>query len=312
MKNSILIIDEPVSCQTIKTGYFDIFEKYLASLDIKPRSKDTYRKSLKQFMNFINSRVSQTEICRTDILAYKTYLLDNYAANTVSTYITAVKGFYAYLEAEKISPNVAAGIKGAKSQKGFRKDSLTIEQIHNVITGIDTKTIYGKRNFSLVNLLIRTGLRTIEAQRANIEDIRQEGGESLLYIQGKGHDSKDEFVLLTESTHRPIREYIKATGRTKGPLFISHSDRNHGKRLTTRSISRIAKEAMLTSGIDSSRLTAHSFRHTAVTLSLLAGASIQETQGMARHTNINTTMIYAHNINRIKNAPERKIDELLR
>ena len=309
MKNSIMTIDEHLSLQTRQTVTIHIIETYLASLDVKPQSKITYRKSLKQF---INSRENQTEITRANILNYKTYLFDNYTANTVSTYITSVKGFYAYLEAANISNNVAAGIKGAKPQKGFRKDSLTIEQAQNVIKGIDTKTIEGKRNFALVNLLIRTGLRTIEAQRVNIEDIRQEGGEALLYIQGKGHDSKDDFVLLTESTHIPIRKYIKSTGRTEGPLFISNSNRNYGERLTTRSISRIAKESMKSVGIDSNRLTAHSLRHTAVTLSLLAGATIQEAQSMARYSNINTTMIYAHNINRIKNAPERKIDALLK
>jgi integrase/recombinase XerC/integrase/recombinase XerD len=162
-------------------------------------------------------------------------------------------------------------------------------------------------------LLVRTGLRTIEAERANIEDVRQEGGEALLYIQGKGRDSKDAFVLLTEATLKPIREYVRARGKTAptDPLFTSHSDRNNGERLTTRSISRIAKGALREAGIDSDRLTAHSLRHTAVTLSLLGGASIQEAQSMARHKNINTTLIYAHNIDRISKAPERKIDALL-
>ena len=82
-------------------------------------------------------------------------------------------------------------------------------------------------------------------------------------------------------------------------------------RLTTRSISRIVKDNLRKAGIDSDRITAHSLRHTAVTLSLLGGATIQEAQSMARHKNINTTLIYAHNINRIKHAPERVIDTML-
>jgi len=81
--------------------------------------------------------------------------------------------------------------------------------------------------------------------------------------------------------------------------------------MTTRSISRIVKAALKGAGMDSDRLTAHSLRHTAVTLSLLAGASIQEAQSMVRHSNINTTLIYAHNIDRIGKAAERRIDTLL-
>ena len=296
---------------TIQTTKENIIERYITSLDVKPKSKETYRKALRQFIEFLNIRNIENPT-RADILAYKTYLIGKHSACTVSSYLTAVKGLYTYLEAEKISPNIANGIKGAKHQQGFRKDALTVEQAKNVLD-IDTSTLEGKRNYSLVNLLVRTGLRTIEVERANIEDIRQEGGEALLYIQGKGRDSKDAFVLLTESTLRPIREYLKDRGKSEptAPLFISHSDRNNGGRLTTRSIRRIAKEALIEAGIDSDRITTHSLRHTAVTFSLLGGASIQEAQSMARHRNVNTTLIYAHNIDRINKAPERKIDALL-
>ena len=78
--------------------------------------------------------------------------------------------------------------------------------------------------------------------------------------------------------------------------------------MTTRSLSRIAKGAMIEAGIDSKRLTAHSLRHTAITTALRAGASLQEVKTMARHADINTTLIYSHNIDREINAPEHKID----
>jgi integrase/recombinase XerC/integrase/recombinase XerD len=156
-------------------------------------------------------------------------------------------------------------------------------------------------------------LRTVEVIRANIGDIRQQGGEALLWIQGKGQDSKDQFVVLTNGTSAPIYEYLRARGTTgKGEaLFASISDRNGGDRLATRSIRRIVKERLRAIGIDSERLTAHSLRHTCITISLEAGATIQEAQALARHANINTTLIYAHNIDRLKNAPERLIDKLL-
>jgi integrase/recombinase XerC/integrase/recombinase XerD len=64
-------------------------------------------------------------------------------------------------------------------------------------------------------------------------------------------------------------------------------------------------------GLDSKRFSAHSMRHTGITLSLKGGATIQEAQAMARHSSIDTTMIYAHNINRLLHAPERKIDDVL-
>jgi site-specific recombinase XerD len=58
---------------------------------------------------------------------------------------------------------------------------------------------------------------------------------------------------------------------------------------------------MRSAGFDSERLTAHSLRHTAITLSLLAGASLQEVQQFARHSSIDTTQIYAHNLECLDN-----------
>ena len=285
---------------------------FLTAIDIKPRSADTYRKALKQFFQFAALK-KITAPTRENIIAFKNELALDHAAATVSVYIIAVRQFFNWLVSNNLYRNIATGIKGARSAKGFKKDTLTIDQIKRIIQGVDRSTLDGKRDFAIINLLVRTGLRTIELHRANIEDMRQEAGEALLYIQGKGRDSKDAFVLLTEDALRPLREYITARNEkdTKQPLFISHSHRNAGERLSTRTISRVVKEALRAAGLNDSRLTAHSLRHTAITLSLLGGASVQEAQTMARHADINTTLKYAHNINRIKQAPEKKIDHLL-
>lgn len=290
----------------------DIIAQFLAFLDVKPRTKTTYSKALKQFVKYIEDRnIQQTE--RSDILNYKAYLTENYSASTVSAYLTAVKCFYRWLEAEKIYPNITAGIKGAKPSRAFKKDVLTVQQARKLLESMDLETTEQLRNYALINLLLRTGLRTIEAQRANIEDIRQEGGQAILYIQGKGRDEKDAFVILTAASLDPLQAYLKARDEKNksAPLFCSFSNRSLGDRLTTRSIRRIIKEAMQKAGICSDRITAHSLRHTAITFSLLGGATIQEVQQLARHSNINTTLIYAHNIERIGQAPERKIDSYL-
>ena len=64
---------------------------------------------------------------------------------------------------------------------------------------------------------------------------------------------------------------------------------------------------MRRAGYDSDRLTAHSLRHTAATLNLLAGGTLQETQQLLRHSSINTTTIYAHNLDRAQSKSEERI-----
>ena len=304
--------DDRAITQTL--DYSLIIDRFLLAHDIKPKSKETYRRALRQLFTYLSDN-GITKPTRETLLAYKTYLIDKQLSPyTVSAYIIATRKLFQWTESEHLYANIASQIKGQKKPKGFKKDALSVNQARKLLTIMETDTLSGARDYALVNLLVRTGLRTIETARANVEDIRQQGEQAVLYIQGKGRDSKDDLVILTEETLEPIRAYISMRGqgvKDSSPLFISHSDRNYGERLTTRSISRIVKDKLQASGLDDRRLTAHSLRHTAVTFSLIGGASIQEAQTLARHSDINTTLIYAHNLERIAKAPELKIDALI-
>jgi integrase/recombinase XerC/integrase/recombinase XerD len=288
-------------------------EAFLLSLDIRESSKQTYKRQLKEFLSWFKT-CKKTHPMRQDIIAYKDFLREvkELSALTIGGYLTAIKRFFDWLEHQQIYPNIARSVRGPKRKPGFRKDALSIDQVKKLLDAIDCSTLQGKRDYAIINLMVRTGLRTIEIIRATKEDIATFSGVQVLWIHGKGRDSKDEFVVLTQKTLDPIGTYLRARGIIKeaASLFASCSTKNFGKRLTTRSISRIVKERLKLIGINDARITAHSLRHTAITMSLLAGATPQEARALARHSDINTTMIYAHNIQRIANAPEHKIDNL--
>jgi integrase/recombinase XerC/integrase/recombinase XerD len=247
-------------------------------------------------------------------LEYKQFLdSQGLAAYTITAYLVVVRRFFAWTESKKIYPNIAKTVKAMKKPQGFRKESLSDQQIARVLKGINQANLQGKRDFAIINLLLRTSLRTIEIQRADIADIARCVDEAKFYIQGKGRDAKDEYVVLTYTSLKPILTYLEARGQAdkSAPLFASISDRNNGKRMTTRSISRLIKNALLKADIDDKRLTAHSLRHTAITNALKGGASLQEVKTMARHANINTTLIYSHNLERMANPAERVIDKYM-
>ena len=157
--------------------------------------------------------------------------------------------------------------------------------------------------------MVTTGLRTISIINANIEDIRTAGNATALFYKGKGHEEKAAYVKIAEPVEDAIRDYLAARGTTDGtePLFSSVANRNSGGRMTTRSISRVAKNSLMSVDLISDRLTAHSFRHTAATLNLLNGGTVEETQQMLNHANINTTLIYSHALERAKNNSEKRI-----
>ena len=300
----------------IKENHFKVNETilndFIRSLDASKETKETYLKGARKFIKWCESE-GINEVLKEDLIRYKTYLKTNgYEASSISMYITALKKLYKYLESLGIK-NLASDLKGAKGSRNFKKDPLTIEQTKQLLKSIDRSTEEGLRNYALTYLLVATALRTIEIERANIEDIRTLGTTNVLYVQGKGKDAKDEYVVLTPSVMSAIQDYLSRRKNTKpsDPLFISYSDRSNGQRLKTRSIRDLIKKELKGIGIISDKITTHSLRHTGITLSLLGGATLQEAQQLARHSNINTTLIYAHNIDRLNNNAESKIESLL-
>jgi integrase/recombinase XerD len=291
----------------------ELVKRFLDSQDILEASRFTYSRQLKQFVFWLSEtgRIQELNaLQREDILAYKESLLSmGKSSYTVDGYMTAVRKFFGWLEAEKIYPNVTRGVKGSKKAKGFRKDCLTPSQLRQALNSIDRGNLEGLRDYALFNLLARTGLRTIEIARARVNDLRQEGGAAVLWIQGKGRATKDDFVILVEDALRPLREYLsaKAENSEDAPLFASVSDRNRGKGLTTKSIRRIVKNVLRSVNLNDKRLSAHSLRHTAISLSIKGGATLEQAQAMARHTDPKTTMIYFHNAARIEAGAERFI-----
>lgn len=291
------------------TGFStDLFNNWIAYIDATPKTVQTYTRAVKQFVYYLQAE-GISNPTRETIIAYKDSLAADHKATTINAYLMALKQFFKWTAQEGIYPNIAEHIKGAKLDKGFKKDYLTTKQTGKLLSTVDTTTLKGKRDYAILALMLCTGLRTIEVARANLEDLRTVADFTALYIQGKGHTERTDYVKVPAQVEDAIRAYLNARGKAddKAPLFTSIAHRNTGERMTTRSISRLVKDNLIEADLNSSRLTAHSLRHTAATIALLNGATPQETQQLLRHANINTTLIYSHALERAQNNSEDKI-----
>ena len=314
MKQDIERYSENVSNSVEIYNKNDIIQRWLDSLDVLEDTKETYKAHLIDFIKWINTNGIQ-RATKGDILKYKQELINRYSNSTVCLKISSLKSFYRFLNEQELANDITKNIKGAKISKGFKRDIFTLEQIQEIMKSIYRTTLVGARDYAMVNLFLRTGLRSCEVNRANIEDIRNKDGEIVLYVQGKGRTDKDEFVVLTPSMLNILNEYLNMREQKQhitdtSPLFISLSDRNFGERLSLFSIRWLVKNILREAGINSKRLTTHSTRHTAITLSLLSGADLLEVKEMARHTSVDTTLLYAHNVKRLANAPEKKLEQV--
>lgn len=286
----------------------DLYNRWVSFIDASPKTVETYRKAVKQFFAYLaENSISRPQ--RETVLAYREHLKEGHKPTTVQSYLAAVKLFFQWTEREGFYPDIAKRVKGAKIDRGHKKDYLTTRQVAKLLGAIDRSSLKGLRDYAMLSLMVTTGLRTISIIRADIGDIRAAGDDTALYYQGKGHEEKADYVKLAEPVEEAIRAYLTARGEAgpQDPLFCSIANRNTGERMTTRSISRMAKEHLVAVGLQSDRLTAHSLRHTAATLNLLNGGTVEETQQLLGHSNINTTLIYSHALERAKNNSEQRI-----
>lgn len=288
-----------------------LLKRFLEYLDASEKTVQTYTRALRQFFKFLyENNITQPQ--RTDVLAFRDNLKDKgRKPTTIKSYIVAVRLFFQWTNQEGLYPNIAEKIKGAKLDQAHKKDYLTVDQIKDVLNNIDTSTLTGARDYAIIVLMVTGGLRTIEVSRADMDDMRNVGNSPALYIQGKGREEKTEYVKLPLQVFKAIGRYREMLEKQYDVLFVSTSNNNKGQRLTTRSISGIVKKRLKEVGYTSNRLTAHSLRHTAGTLNLMNGGTLEETQQLLRHSNINTTMIYLHHLERENNQSEKRIADAL-
>ena len=286
----------------------ELYARFINYLDASPKTVQTYSRAVRQFLKYTAER-GILHPTREDVLGFRESLKEGHKPTTVQSYIVAVRLFFQWTAQEGLYPDIAQHIKGAKLSKDHKKDYLTSSQVKAVLGDMERDTPQGRRDYAIFALMVTGGLRDIEVHRANIEDLRTLGDSTVLYLQGKGREERAEYVKVPPEVEKAIRSSLADRTDTAGsqPLFVSMSNNSKGGRISTRSISGIVKTSLVNAGYDSDRLTAHSLRHTAVTLSLLGGNSLQEVQQFARHSNISTTQIYAHNLDRAKNQCESTI-----
>jgi integrase/recombinase XerD len=217
-------------------------QRFVSSQDVTPSSRRTYLRSVRQFFRWVDAKgYPLASLTRVEVLQYREELLaKGMSSLSVGGYLTSVRRFYAWAEGEKVYPNIARDIKGPKRKQQFRKQALTAAKAKELLSYQDGQDL---RDHAILNLLLRTGLRTIEVVRANVEDITSKAGTRVLLVHGKGRSEKDAFVIVTDTAYQPIADYLATRGKVKAgePLFTSASNNSKGGRLSTRTVSGIAK-----------------------------------------------------------------------
>ena len=286
----------------------NLMERFIKFAGVAEKSATTYITALRQMFKYFRAN-NITAPKRENLEDWRDGLIDGgKSASTVQLYLTSAKLFFRWLAMENVYPNVADNLKSrVKISHEHKKDALSAKQSKDLLKAAKGKgTLKDLRDRAIIGLMLTAGLRTIEICRADVGDIRTINGATFLFVQGKGRSEKAESVRIAPQVVSLIRAYLKARGKTKSnePLFVSTSNRCKNQRLDTQTIRKMVKANLRGIGLDDSRLTAHSLRHTAATTMILAGVELPKVQMVLRHKSINTTMIYNNAIERLTNTAE--------
>lgn len=271
-----------------------LMDEFLANQDIRENSRKKYRDNLHVFIGWSTRNADVTCLQKSDIIRYKEWLcISNRAVSTIDNYLAPVRQFFKYLAECDIHKNITIGVRSPKKVHGYSKDYLKPEQVVKLLASINRETASGLRDYAIINLMVRTGMRCIEVSRANVKDLQLEEDRWMLYIQGKGRWSKDRALGITQKIVDPIALYISNHTLTESsPMFLNHSYVSKNTRITTVTISKIVKRYLRLIGINTVKISAHSLRHTAAITALKNGADLLAVMSMLGHSKVETTMIY--------------------
>lgn len=271
-----------------------LMDEFLAQQDIRENSRKKYRDNLHVFIGWITRNCDVRNLTKADLIAYKTWLINTgRAPSTVDNYLAPVRQFFAFLADNDIHKNISIGVRSPIRYQGYSKEYLKPGEVVRLLQSINRSTDNGLRDYAILNLMVRTGMRCIEVARANVRDLKVEEERWMLYIQGKGRWAKDRALGVTQKIVAPISEYINSHAlQEDSPMFLNHAYVSNNTRITTVTISKVVKKQLRSIGIDSIKLSAHSLRHTAAITALKSGADILSVQSMLGHRKVETTMIY--------------------
>lgn len=214
------------------------------------------------------------------------------SAGTVNRRLSAVKGFFSFLEQQGyLSGNPAESIRSVRTAK--RLPVTLFEREMETLLDFPTQDLADYRDKAMLEILYSTGARIAELVGSDVDDVIFK--KRAILVHGKG--AKDRYVFLGDRAYEALSSWLpyrSALVRDRGrhdekALFLN----TRGTRLTTRGAAGIVAKRIERSGL-SKYVSPHGFRHSFATHLLNHGADIRIVQEMLGHSRLSTTQVYTH------------------
>jgi len=241
---------------------------------------------------FSQSNMDLSELTARDVTKFLQVRARQLRPGRAKLLVTALRSFLRYLRHQgQISIDLAGCVPSVAAWSFSTVPKfLPAGTVQQILDHCDRNTPDGKRNYAVLLLLARLGLRACEIVALSLNDIDWDSGR--ITIRGKG--GRWAQLPLPVDVGKAIAIYLQ-TGRPRcicRQVFLRHRApiRGFAHSIT---VSTIVRRALIRAGIDSVRKGAHLFRHTLATDLLRKGVSLDEIGELLRHRSPNTTALYA-------------------
>lgn len=262
-----------------------IIKTYIVVKGMEGISKATLENYILRLKPFMEAMIKPiTEITANDIRLY----LFNYqnergiTNRSMETIRITICSFFKWATGEGyIEKNPAETIKPIKFTVNPRKalDQIELELIRRACTTA--------RETALIETLYSTGCRVSELTGIKLSDIDWNNKTVLLF--GKG--SKFRTSYINAKAEVAIKAYLHT--RTHDSIYLFCNDRGGGK-MKKDNVQKIVRILAERAGLGGKKVTPHVFRHTTATQALKSGMPVVDIQKLLGHSNVATTMVYAH------------------
>jgi site-specific recombinase XerD len=275
---------------------FKEFEAYLRTeRGLARRSIARHLPIIRQFLREV-CPAGEADLCKIgqeNVIRYIERHARDWSPSTGKVMCTSLRGFLRYLYYRGLNPCALVGC--VPSIRRWKLASLptylSAAQVQKALDGCDRATVMGRRDYAILLLLAKLGLRADEVATLTLDDIDWRASE--LLVRGKGRQRVR--MPIPSDVGAAVVAYLRH-GRPKSScrrLFV-RTLAPHVGFASGSSITWVAKSALDRAGIDGcAHRGAHIFRHSLATELLRSGATLSEIGQLLRHESHDTTRIYA-------------------
>lgn len=210
-----------------------------------------------------------------------------YSPGTTKHTVSALRSFLRYLHvAGEIAADRTAAVPPVAGWRlGGVPTGATAETVGQLLRGCNRRTAVGRRDYAVLLLLSRLGLRAIEVATLTLDDLRWAAGE--IVIRGKGSESR---LPLPHDVGQALVAYVRVRGHAPTRRLFLRTRAPHGG-LSVGGIQAIVTQAGRRARV--APIGPRRLRQAAATTMLCKGASLAQIAQVLRHRSVNTTAIYA-------------------